>query len=638
MAKPLTWLFQLFDRMSGPSKQIAGAVRATDTALQAATVATQAMGEADKATAAASTALAGAERQQLATEATLLKVLEALTTTAEKHGKGTKEAGEHTEGWRHQLFEWVEVAHRAYEVAERLADKVLELGKRMLEAAGHSERTAMSFKLLLGDEGGEEVLAYLTKIQRHTQFTKAQLESLTVPLVAQGYKVPQLQQLLPAALDVGAMFGGSQEAVAGALDVFTRIKATSRLESRELTRLGLAADDVLKPLAKQLGTDTKGVKERMEAGKIKPEQLLDVIYQAIQAKTGGALGTGALQAGSTMDALINKAKGLPEQIFGTLDTSPAFAQVKGFLTNVLQLMDPEGPYAGRIASAAESLFSVLFGGTAGLSGEAGAEKMARALEGALDWIGKIPGVVREAQPYLEGIWTAIKVIGIVIADTVELISLFGELLGWMAAQLVLGVEWLFDLGDAIGDGLGRAYVAVSTWITELVTWISYLPAKLLAMALNIGSAIWQGVVAGITGGLTAVQDAVGGLADTVVGGLKGLLGISSPSKVTRQLGRYTGQGMALGLTDSASMIDRAWSNAVAIDDVAMASPYAQAELRRGAGRGAGGGITINLTVNVDAHGGDVDDLADAVVERVTERLPSMLEAASAQLAAEWGVG
>ena len=62
------------------------------------------------------------------------------------------------------------------------------------------------------------------------------------------------------------------------------------------------------------------------------------------------------------------------------------------------------------------------------------------------------------------------------------------------------------------------------------------------------------MVNGVTGAagrlISAVQDAVGNAID----GAKKLLGIHSPSRVFREIGRYTMQGAALGVDDDADLL------------------------------------------------------------------------------------
>ena len=64
---------------------------------------------------------------------------------------------------------------------------------------------------------------------------------------------------------------------------------------------------------------------------------------------------------------------------------------------------------------------------------------------------------------------------------------------------------------------------------------------------EIGSNIIEGLIGGITskvsGAISAVKDAVGGIID----GAKDMLGIASPSKVFKSIGRFTVQGLTVGM-------------------------------------------------------------------------------------------
>lgn len=67
---------------------------------------------------------------------------------------------------------------------------------------------------------------------------------------------------------------------------------------------------------------------------------------------------------------------------------------------------------------------------------------------------------------------------------------------------------------------------------------------------TIGSQAGSGLANGLSGSGGLIQRAAAGLASLVPKGIRKLLGIHSPSRVTRALGDYVGQGLALGMGDS----------------------------------------------------------------------------------------
>lgn len=67
----------------------------------------------------------------------------------------------------------------------------------------------------------------------------------------------------------------------------------------------------------------------------------------------------------------------------------------------------------------------------------------------------------------------------------------------------------------------------------------------------------RGLVAGLQSQESTLNKAIERMADNIVNTIKKKLKIHSPSRVTRELGGYTGQGFGLGLTDSISDVEQA---------------------------------------------------------------------------------
>ena len=99
--------------------------------------------------------------------------------------------------------------------------------------------------------------------------------------------------------------------------------------------------------------------------------------------------------------------------------------------------------------------------------------------------------------------------------------------------------------------------AVKGAVNSAVNAVSGLGGKLV----QAGKDLIQGFMSGIQSKAQAVWDAAVGVGQKAINGVKSILGIASPSKVFKQLGRYTVQGMSIGLDkyshiaeDSASIL------------------------------------------------------------------------------------
>jgi len=72
--------------------------------------------------------------------------------------------------------------------------------------------------------------------------------------------------------------------------------------------------------------------------------------------------------------------------------------------------------------------------------------------------------------------------------------------------------------------------------------------------VQVGKDIIGGLIKGIGSMAGAVVDTVKDVANGLVKGIKGALNINSPSKVTEQLGEWTGEGLVLGLKQTVNAV------------------------------------------------------------------------------------
>ncbi len=116
-----------------------------------------------------------------------------------------------------------------------------------------------------------------------------------------------------------------------------------------------------------------------------------------------------------------------------------------------------------------------------------------------------------------------------------------------------------ELFNGIVQAIPQVVPAVLQGIADLLSqvWDAITSFDLV----GAGQQLIQGFINGISSMAGAVWDAVGSIASGAIDTVKGWLGIASPSKVFREIGDYTMQGMALGIgagaRDAISAMDRA---------------------------------------------------------------------------------
>lgn len=179
----------------------------------------------------------------------------------------------------------------------------------------------------------------------------------------------------------------------------------------------------------------------------------------------------------------------------------------------------------------------------------------------------------------------------------SVISFFGSIPGKIKAVFSGAGGWLKAPGIALIAGFEGG--ARSTW-SALLGWISGLGAQITApfkgaigWLFSAGKDMIQGLINGIRANMPSLQSIVGGIANSIPGVIKHLLGIGSPSRVMRVIGQQSGEGLVLGLADSARGVMAA-SRQLA---TATASGYATA----GGGYGRGGGDTYNISFPAMVH-------------------------------------
>ena len=128
-------------------------------------------------------------------------------------------------------------------------------------------------------------------------------------------------------------------------------------------------------------------------------------------------------------------------------------------------------------------------------------------------------------------------------------------IGWAIMGIVALVAFLV-LAWKNNWGHIREHTAnVVQWIKEhfeaMIEWFKLLPGKMKEFGVNIVTGLWEGI-SNLGGWL---KDKVSGwIKDVLPDVIKEKLGISSPSRLMKQYGRYTAQGLALGIQAKAGMV------------------------------------------------------------------------------------
>lgn len=160
----------------------------------------------------------------------------------------------------------------------------------------------------------------------------------------------------------------------------------------------------------------------------------------------------------------------------------------------------------------------------------------------------------------------------------------GNVLSWLTGVISTVAGW-------VGNFATNATAAASQFGSSLRDGLASIPGTLG----QIGSNIIQGLINGVTGAAGRLVDSVKGAVGDAIQGAKNLLGIHSPSKVFRQFGVYTMQGMQLGIEGAADLPVKAARDAMAaVADIGPVNVAANVSQQAGVGDAVTAWLADNL--------------------------------------------
>jgi TP901 family phage tail tape measure protein len=167
--------------------------------------------------------------------------------------------------------------------------------------------------------------------------------------------------------------------------------------------------------------------------------------------------------------------------------------------------------------------------------------------------GIIKSLISGALSFISGLFQAVfpivsGVVQVAFGIIKSVISVAGDVIG----GVVKTVAKLFS-----GDWKGAFETAKSTAVK---IWNDIVNAFKGIDLYQIGVDIIQGLINGLGSMVGAVIDTIGGISSTIVGTIKKLLGIHSPSRVMMEIGGYVTEGMAIGMDSNVYKVLAASNN------------------------------------------------------------------------------
>lgn len=366
-----------------------------------------------------------------------------------------------------------------------------------------------------------------------------------------------------------------------------------------------------------VGQETMDAAEKWEILKNRGLEALEPLASGVFGLVGDALG-GLLDWLDTADfsGLTNAFSGLQPAIDGVIGAFQSFDV--GSIGSTFSFVQPVITTFGEAFGAAIPKIIELAGAIQGALAPI-IEALAPIVAGVMQTIGAVfvaaidilIGAFNVIKGILTGDWQAVwDGVAQIVDGAINLVST--ALSGWwnaMSSIFSTGASMLSNLWTSAWTGI-TSYL--SSAVSSIGSTISSIPGHIVSALGNVSSLLYsagvnviQGMINGIRSMATRIFNAALDTVKGAVDGVKQFLGIASPSKLFRQIGVHTGEGLALGITDKKDAVDAAWHDLMNVPNPPPVTLTARANHNGGGSHQAT--PAMNLTINVNG----VLDGADA---------------------------
>lgn len=444
------------------------------------------------------------------------------------------------------------------------------IGRSVVEMVRFRESAVVTLGTLLRGRGqGREVIGRVggaafrqtQAIARLTPGNERDVITARGQLAAGGFRGADEERVLAASLDVGALNPNDSTAQGRFVRALSQIRGRGRLQAEEINQLsevGIGRADIFASIARSRGMtgtaeeNQRRIEQMMQRGQISGQEGVTAALSAVSSLTGERLGGFARLQGGTLAGSISN---LEEAVFG-------------LVTGINQLENLPG-----VRAFARSIAAI--GNALNGSSEAG-QRLQRSVAQVVNAAGeafggvftpqRIEGFVSTLARFLPPMFEAFRLVGgAFIQGLGRALGPMIEAMGGMSGddgQAMLALA--MSLGDALGFIVGvsvqvvAGFAAISgglaivgaealRWFQGLLALPSQLGAGIVSAFSTLGTQIVDGLVGGLTSGVSRVTEAVSGLASSAVTSAREALGIASPSKVFEEIGGYTAEGYERGI-------------------------------------------------------------------------------------------
>lgn len=521
-----------------------------------------------------------------------------------------------------------------------------EIGRWIVQMATFRESAVTTLGAVLGGRGtgatsvGRVGAAAFRRSQAIARLTPADERGAIetdVQIASAGFRGRQAERVSAAALDAQALNSLDPTAQRRFVLGLSQLHGSARAREEDIRQTAFAAGigpQAVTRRAAQLAGVTQNAGETDIAyqrridqarlgGRITGQIAEEAVLQELQSVTGQRLGGFARLRGRSLGGAVSNLESAPLGMltsFG-VDQLPGMIALRdsiAALGNALGGASPAGlrlqrSIAGIIDTAGQALGSFLT--------PENIEQFVGMLADALPQIAEVIRLV--SGPALEGLRRGLGPLLTMFSSgandretTLAFFQQLAESLGYIvgvSVRITVAFTALFAALAILGDGAMQVFNAITGAPMQLLEALSSARAQVGELAAGIGTAIGDGIRAGITGAVGSVRETVGSFAGSIISTARGVLDINSPSRVFAQIGAYTAEGFAVGLERGRPDVGAAVSGM-------LSAPLAG---------GGGGRGPVNINIVVEGRSGEDDEgLADRIARRVSDLFAGDMDAAA----------
>ena len=426
-----------------------------------------------------------------------------------------------------------------------------KLTKASIEAYANYEQLAGGVKKLYGD-ASEEVMkfandAYKTSgmsanqyMEQATQFSAALINSLG----DQSAAAKQTDVAMRAISDNYNTFGGDIQNVQNAFQGF----AKGQFNMLDNLRLGYGG--TRGEMERLIADANEYAEANGMAADLSIDSFSDIVtaIDLIQQKQGIA-GTTAAEAAKTIEGSLNMTKAAWENLVaGFADPDADLGQL---MDNLVVAIVGENEGEGLLNQIIPAIERAMEG--IGTLIEEAAPILAEHLPTLIETL--LPSLLNAATQLIAGIVQALpSLISVLVQQMPMIIQTLVSALLTLGGQLVsTGATLLSDLTSGIRSGFESLWRNVVSWARKIPESIKKGVGNLRSIGLNMIEGLWGGIKSKFDSVIARVKELASKLPEAV----KKVLGISSPSKVFAEVGKWIPEGLALGIENNLAPVQSA---------------------------------------------------------------------------------